>query len=144
MAARCGTRGADDEAVGRGGLLELPGSDEAGRRRLDRVGDEAGSSGEASDRLDPARGGHGEDGHACRRHGREDLERILLDGTGAGGMAGAAGESPVPATHVRHRVRDRAVPLEQAERGTGRRGLGQQERGQSGEGEAAGAQGLEH
>ena len=108
------------------------------------MGDEAGSSVEGLGRLDPARGGHDEGSRACRHHGREDLERILLHGTGAGGMAGAVGERRVLVTHVGHRVCSRVVALEQAERGTGCRRLGQQEGGQRGEGEATGAQGLEH
>jgi len=132
------------QSAGREGLLELPGSDEAGRWWLDRVGDESGSSGESSGRLDPASGSHGEDRHPRRRHGREGLERIMLDCTGARGMAGAPGESRARTAHAGHRVRGRAMALEQAERRTGRRRLGQQEGGQRGESEAAGAQGLEH
>jgi hypothetical protein len=68
----------------------------------------------------------------------------VLDGTGAGGMAGAPGESRVPPGHTGHRVRNRPVSLEKAERGAGRRRLSQQEGGQSPEGEAAGAESLEH
>jgi hypothetical protein len=131
-------------AVGRGGLLELPGLDEAGRWWFDRVGDEAGRSWKGPDWLDPARGSHGEESHPCRRHGREDLVRILLNGTGAGGMTGAGGESRVVAAHAGHRMRDRVVPFEQTERGTKCRRLGQQEGGQGGKCEPAGAQGLEH
>jgi hypothetical protein len=138
------TRGADDEAAGREGLLELPGLYEAGRWWLDRVGDEAGSSGEGLGRLDPVCGGHGEDNRVCRHHGREDLEWIPLDGAGAGGMAGAAGESRVSAAHGGHRMRRCAVSLEQAERGAGHDRLGQCEAGQGEEGQAAGAEGPGH
>ena len=95
-------------------------------------------------RLDQARGSHGEDSRACRHHGREGLERILLDGTGAGAMAGGAGESRVSATHAGHRVRHRAVSLEQAERGAGHDRLGQCEAGQGEEGKGAGTQGPGH
>ncbi len=68
----------------------------------------------------------------------------MLDGAGAGGMAGAAGESQVSTAHAGHRVRDRAVSLEQAERGAGHDRLGQREAGQGEEGKGAGAQGPGH
>ena len=138
------TRGAGDEVVGRGGLLELPGLNEAGRWWLDRLGDEAGRNRKRPDRLDPARGRHGEESHASRRHGREDPEPILLDGTGAGGVTGAGAEGRVVAAHAGHRMRDRVVLLEEAQGSTGYHRLGHHEGGQRGEGEAAGAQGFEH
>ena len=137
-------RGAGDEAAGRGGLLELPGLNEARRWWLDRAGDEAGRSGKRPDRLDPARGSHGEESLARRRHGGEDLVPIPLDGTGAGGVTGAGAEGRVVAAHAGHRVRDSVVPLEEAQRGTGYDRLGQEEGSQRSEREAAGAQGLKH
>ena len=80
------------------------GSDGAGRRRLDRVGDQAGRSGDGPDRLDPASGSHGDNRRACRHHGREYLERTRLDGADAGGVAGAVAEGGVPVIHTGHRV----------------------------------------
>ena len=122
----------------------MPGLNEARRWWLDRAGDVAGRSEKRAGRLDPARGSHGEDSLARRRHGGEDLVPIPLNGTGAGGVTGVAGEGRLVATHVGHPVRNSVVPLEEAQRGTGYDRLDQQERSQRGEREAAGAQGLEH
>ena len=121
------------------------GLDEAGRWWLDRVGDQAGRNGESPARLDPASRSHGDDRRAGWLHGREYLERIAMDGLGAGGVAGVGPKGRVPAIRAGHRMRARRVPLEQTEHGAPHGRLGQQKRGQGREGEgAAGAQGPKH
>ena len=108
MAAPVRTRGADDDRRSRRSA-RVVGLDETRRWWLDRAGDEAGSGGKRPGRLDPARGSHGEESHARRRHGREDLEPIPLDGARAGGMTGAGAQRRCVAAEpsLGHRCRGR-------------------------------------